>query len=370
MGRSSPGRNSSESSARSLELADGTSAPTPDQLAALRHTVLQAGVDRLLFVQEAAKRGLEIPPAEVEQRLQRMRADWPPEEFEALLAQRHQTVDELRAELRAQLVQERLFHELVYPRVAVTEEEIRAELDAHPELLQEPEQVHAAQIVVKELDQAKEIRAKLRDGAKFADLARERSLSADAKDGGDLGWFPRGVMPPQFDAVAFSLGPGQISEVVTTDYGFHIFKLLERRPARKRDLAVGPGGGRAPAAARKAGAGPDRFRDPAPLEGGHPDQRGPGGAGRSPRVRPARLRRLTDEAFHPGRARRRSCSWSPLGARAELVDRVAAVVNNDVITLSEVEKRAAPELARVDQEATGPERAQKRSAAMKKPWTR
>ena len=223
---------------RSLELADGTSAPTPDQLAALRHTVLQARVDRLLFVQEAGKRGLEIPPADVEQRLQRMRADWPPEEFEALLAQRHQTLDELRTELRSQLVQERLFHELVYPRVAITEEEIRVELDAHPELLQEPEQVHAAQIVVKELDQAKEIRAKLRDGAKFADLARERSLSADAKDGGDLGWFPRGVMPPQFDAVAFSLGAGQISDVVTTDYGFHIFKLLERRPARKRDVGT------------------------------------------------------------------------------------------------------------------------------------
>jgi len=53
-------------------------------------------------------------------------------------------------------------------------------------------------------------------------------------------------------------------------------------------------------------------------------------------------------------------------ARAELVDRVAAIVNNDVIALSEVEKRAAPELARVDQETTGPERAQKRAQAMRK----
>ena len=223
---------------RSLELADGSSAPTPEHLAALRRTVLQAGLDRLLFVQEAGRRGLEISAADVEQRLQRMRADWPADEFEALLAQRHQTLDELRAELRAQLLQERLFHGLVYPRVAVTEEEIRAELEAHPDLLQEAEQVHAAQIVVKELDQAKEIRARLREGAKFADLARERSLSADAKDGGDLGWFARGVMPPQFDAVAFSLGPGQISDVVTTDYGFHVFKVLERRPARKRDVGA------------------------------------------------------------------------------------------------------------------------------------
>lgn len=224
---------------RSMELVDGTSAPAAEQLAALRQTVLQARVDRLLFLQEASRRGLDVLPSDVEQRLQRMRVDWPPEEFETLLAQRQQTLDELRTELRAQLVQERLFHELVYPRVAVTEEEIRAELEANPTLLQEPEQVHAAQIVVKELDQAKEIRARLREGARFADLARERSLSADAKDGGDLGWFQRGVMPPQFDEVAFSLGPGQISEVVTTDYGFHIFKLLERRPARKKDLAAG-----------------------------------------------------------------------------------------------------------------------------------
>ena len=54
-------------------------------------------------------------------------------------------------------------------------------------------------------------------------------------------------------------------------------------------------------------------------------------------------------------------------AHAELVDRVAAIVNTDVITLSEVEKRAAPELARVDQETTGPERAQKRAQAMRTP---
>jgi peptidyl-prolyl cis-trans isomerase C/foldase protein PrsA len=149
----------------------------------------------------------------------------------------HQSLDELRDELQAQLVQEHLFHELVYPRVAVTEEgSCRA--GRPPRAAQEPEQVHAAQIVVKELDQAKEIRAKLREGAKFADLARQRSLSADAKDGGDLGWFPRGVMPPQFDEVAFSLGTGQISDVVTTDYGFHVFKVLERRPARKKDLAA------------------------------------------------------------------------------------------------------------------------------------
>ena len=222
---------------RSLELPDGASAPTPEQLDALRKTILQGLVDRMLLLQEAKARGITLTEAEVDQRVAKLKADWPAEEFKALLAQRQQTMDELRADAIAQLTQERLFHDVVYPRVAVTEEEIRADVDAHPERSQEPEQVHAAQIVVKELDQAKEIRSQLRNGAKFADLARERSLSADAKAGGDLGWFPRGVMPEAFDQVAFSLGAGQISDVVPTDYGFHIFKVLEKRPARKKDLA-------------------------------------------------------------------------------------------------------------------------------------
>ena len=200
--------------------------------------MLQGQVDRLLLLQDAKARGITIPDAEVEQRVARLRADWPTAGVRfpprPAAADRSTSSGPTRWPSSPQ---ERLFHDVVYPRVAVTEEQIRADVEAHPERSQEPEQVHAAQIVVKELDQAKEIRAQLRNGAKFADLARERSLSADAKDGGDLGWFRRGVMPEAFDQVAFSLGAGQISEVVPTDYGFHIFKVLEKRPARKKDLA-------------------------------------------------------------------------------------------------------------------------------------
>ena len=86
-------------------------------------------------------------------------------------------------------------------------------------------------------EDARRIRDELQRGKKFSDLARAHSLSADARLGGDLGWFPKGVMPPEFDKVAFSLQPGQISDVVTSEYGFHLFKVLDRRPARKKDLA-------------------------------------------------------------------------------------------------------------------------------------
>jgi peptidyl-prolyl cis-trans isomerase C len=137
----------------------------------------------------------------------------------------------------ARLTVEKLVDEVVYERVAVTEEELQGYLEAHASEFQEPEEVHAAQIVVKDVEDARRLREEMRRGAKFSDVARAHSLSADARLGGDLGWFPRGVMPPEFDKVAFSLEPGQISDVVTSEYGFHIFKLLERRPARKKELS-------------------------------------------------------------------------------------------------------------------------------------
>jgi len=85
-------------------------------------------------------------------------------------------------------------------------------------------------------EEAKSLLDQLRAGAAFDALARAHSLSPEARQGGDLGFFPRGVMPPQFDEVCFQLKPNQLSGIVRTPYGFHIFKLLAKRPARRRSL--------------------------------------------------------------------------------------------------------------------------------------
>jgi len=91
--------------------------------------------------------------------------------------------------------------------------------------------------VVKTAPEARTIEQQLRAGKDFGEMARKYSLSPDAKAGGDLGFFARGQMPRQFDDVAFRLKVNQISSVVSTNYGFHIFKLLAKRPARKKPLS-------------------------------------------------------------------------------------------------------------------------------------
>ncbi|MBZ4395525.1 peptidyl-prolyl cis-trans isomerase [Myxococcus sp. MISCRS1] len=222
--------------ARELASTD-VSQRTPEEIEPFKRTLLDTYIHRMLLLQAARKNNLTVTPEEVDRGVLRLSGDYPAGNFNEVLAQGQLSMAELRAREASRLTIEKLFASHVYSRVAVTEEELRAYYSAHEAELNESEQVHAAQIVVKGLDEARRVQAQLKSGKKFADLARRYSLSADAKVGGDLGFFPRGQMPPAFDEVVFKLGVGQVSDVVSTEYGYHLFKVLERKPARKRDFA-------------------------------------------------------------------------------------------------------------------------------------
>lgn len=89
-------------------------------------------------------------------------------------------------------------------------------------------------------DRLTEIKQQVEDGADFAELAEEHSMGPSAERGGDLGWFGRGDMVPEFDSVAFELEPGEVSDIVRTDFGFHLIKVEDRRqeiPEDEEELA-------------------------------------------------------------------------------------------------------------------------------------
>ncbi len=130
-------------------------------------------------------------------------------------------------------------------KVTVTPREIERNYNENAELYTTPEQVRASHILFKTAGKNEaEVRAKaekvlkeVKDGGDFAALAKKYSEDeASAKNGGDLDYFGRGKMVPAFDEVAFSLQPGQVSDVVKTQYGFHIIKVTDKKPASTRSL--------------------------------------------------------------------------------------------------------------------------------------
>ncbi|MFC4322151.1 peptidylprolyl isomerase [Litchfieldia salsa] len=89
--------------------------------------------------------------------------------------------------------------------------------------------VKASHILVEDEATAKEVLAKLEEGKTFEELAAEYSSDGSAAQGGELGWFPKGQMVPEFEEAAFTLGKGEVSEPVKSQFGYHIIKVTETK---------------------------------------------------------------------------------------------------------------------------------------------
>jgi parvulin-like peptidyl-prolyl isomerase len=135
--------------------------------------------------------------------------------FDEYLTRNELTLPDLCAQIRANV-----FGELVMGRVTQN-------------LPTRVEQVNVAHILFANKEDAATALAQLKGGADFAAVAKQMSQDEVTRDnGGVIGWIPRNVMAPEFEQAAFALEPGQVSEVVVTQLGFHIIKTLERDPAR------------------------------------------------------------------------------------------------------------------------------------------
>ena len=113
---------------------------------------------------------------------------------------------------------------------AVTEDEVKARYEKEVAALPKQEEVNARHILVKTEEEANEIIKQLEAGKDFAELAKEKSEDSNKSDGGDLGWFTKGRMVPEFEEAAFALKKGEYTKKpVKSQFGYHVIKLEDRR---------------------------------------------------------------------------------------------------------------------------------------------
>ncbi|MBN1871962.1 MAG: peptidylprolyl isomerase [Candidatus Omnitrophica bacterium] len=132
-------------------------------------------------------------------------------------------------EAKKKILISRFIKERVDSQVNISEDDIEKYYNDHSEDFMLPERWRASHILVETEEEAREIKGKLMDGANFEELARSRSIDASAQNGGDLGYFQKGQLIPDFEQECLKLDIGETSDVIHSKLGYHIIKLVDKK---------------------------------------------------------------------------------------------------------------------------------------------
>lgn len=187
-------------------------------------------IERKMMLREAQRRRIKIGLPEINKRIESLREE-NGKDVKETLSGLGIDFEKWKSDLWEDLMIERLLAREVNRHVSVSPQEIKRYYQSHVAEFEKPEQVRVRQIVVATEDEAQKVVASLGTGSgDFATAARQKSTAPEADKGGDLGYFARGEMPAEFDVV-FGLQKGGVSGIVKSPYGFHIFRLEDRRKA-------------------------------------------------------------------------------------------------------------------------------------------
>lgn len=183
---------------------------------------------------EADKAGFTQNQADIDEELNGIKANFPSDEaFEQALAQNYMTLESLTEQIVVQLQIEHIFSD----KVAADEATLRQYYTDNESSFGTPEQIRASHILLPTEEEAQEVLAELNAGADFATLAGEKSTDpGSSASGGDLNFFPRGVMHAEFEEAAFALQPGEMSGVVQSPSGYHIILATDHQQAELKSF--------------------------------------------------------------------------------------------------------------------------------------
>ncbi|MBU4563040.1 peptidyl-prolyl cis-trans isomerase [bacterium] len=135
-----------------------------------------------------------------------------------------------------QILVQALIEREILDKVKVSDEEVVEYYTENKNDFTEKEQVHLFNILVETEEEAQDILEQLKAGGDFSEIAKEKSTGPSAAQGGDLGYLSKGTIIPEIEEVVFALEVEELSEVVKTDFGFHILKITEKKPETVKAL--------------------------------------------------------------------------------------------------------------------------------------
>ena len=211
----------------------------------LQAQALQGLIQQEIYSQQAKSFKIKVPSQEVDdafaEQYDGLLAGYniTEEQLEIYLIGQGKTLEGFKKEMRESMevqLRDQALREEVIGDLQPTDDELEAYLEKNISTYDTPEEVRASHILVDDEETANEVLDRLNNGADFAELAREYSTCPSAEEGGDLDWFSRGRMVPEFEEAAFALQVGEMSGIVKTQFGYHIIKLTDRKEAHTPTL--------------------------------------------------------------------------------------------------------------------------------------
>jgi peptidyl-prolyl cis-trans isomerase C len=212
-------------------------------LARVKKMVLEEIIRNELLYQECLKNNVEIDDDEINKKYESTKSQFSSDaEFQQRLKELNNSEELYKSQIKRALAIQRLINQKFKP--TVTDIEIRKYYDDNPDQFKQKSQVRASHILISvdssatkaQKDAArKEIEAllvRVKGGEDFAAVAKEKSQCPSSANGGDLGFFSRGETVKPFEDAAFSMKPGEISNIVETQFGYHIIKLTDKKDER------------------------------------------------------------------------------------------------------------------------------------------
>jgi peptidyl-prolyl cis-trans isomerase C len=215
------------------------------QLSDIKKRVLEDLINRELLYQESQKQGITVDEAAIDEQVKKLKGRFSSAtEFKSALSKANLSEAALRSQFKRGMAIQQLIDKQFVQKITVSDEESRAYYDGKPDLFKQPEQVRASHILIKvdpEADESRKaearkklemIQKRLQKGEDFAALAKEFSEGPSRGKGGDLGYFRRGQMVKAFEEAAFTLRPGEVSDIVETKFGYHLIKVIDKKPEK------------------------------------------------------------------------------------------------------------------------------------------
>lgn len=201
--------------------------------------ILHQLVDEELLLQAAKKASITVAEESIDREVRNRAEGYGTGSFQSVLTAEQLTLDAFRDGIRRRLMQDQFLRVKLAGLPPITEAEIQSRYDTTFAQTKRPPQVRARQVLLRTAEEAKHVLGEIQTRKITTEAAAQKySVGLEADVGGDLGWFAQGEMPKVFD-VCFLLEPGQVStDVIASDYGFHIFQVIDKRPERTEPLAA------------------------------------------------------------------------------------------------------------------------------------